>query len=146
GLGDGNPHTKGDPNWTPLGAAMDNGNLGGPNYTPPFPAYISGHATFGAATFQAIADFYGTNNISFYWTSDEYSGHTVDQYGFTRPEVTRYYPTLSSAMYENAQSRLYLGIHWPWDRDDGMLAGTEIGDYVFQNSLLPLNGQTPGVV
>src|SRR5262249_37042272 len=52
GLGDGNPHTQGDPNWTPLGAAMDNGNPNGPNYTPPFPAYTSGHAAIGAAAFQ----------------------------------------------------------------------------------------------
>jgi hypothetical protein len=145
-LGDGNPNTHGDPNWTPLGGAMDNGNPNGPNYTPAFPAYTSGHAAFGAAMFQVIADFYGTNNISFSWTSDEYDGYTVDQYGFVRPEVTRYYATLSQAMYENAQSRIYLGIHWPWDRDGGLQQGTEVGNYVFQNALLPLSGPTPAVV
>src|SRR5262249_22809623 len=89
---------------------------------------------------------YGTNNISFNWTSDEYDGHTVDQYGYGRPLVTRHYDTLSEALYENAHSRLYLGIHWPWDRDGGMTQGTEIGDYDFQHALLPLNGPTPGVV
>ncbi len=143
---DGNPNTKADANWTPLGGAMDNGNPNGPYYTPPFPAYTSGHAAFGSAMFQVVADFYGTNHISFNWTSDEYDGNTVDQYGFTRPKVTRHYDTLSSAMYENAQSRLYLGIHWPWDRDGGMLQGTEVGNYVFQNALLPVNGATPKVV
>lgn len=146
GLGDGNPNTQGDPNWTPLGGAMDNGNPNGPNYTPPFPAYTSGHAAFGAAMFQVVADFYGTNNISFSWTSDEYDGHTVDPYGFVRPDVTRSYATLSQAMYENAQSRIYLGIHWPWDRDGGLQQGTEVGNYVFQNALLPLSGPTPMVV
>ncbi len=146
GLGDGNPNTHGDPNWTPLGGAMDNGNPNGPNYTPAFPADTSGHAAIGSAMFQVVADFYGTNNISFNWTSDEYNGHTVDQYGFVRPLVTRHYDTLSEALYENAQSRIYLGIHWPWDRDGGMTQGTEIGDYTFQHFLLPVNGSIPNVV
>ena len=45
GLGDGNPDTIGDTNFMPLGAPAS--NLTGPNFTPPFPAYPSGHAGFG---------------------------------------------------------------------------------------------------
>ena len=52
GLGDGNPATSGDPNFTPLGAPAS--NLTGPNFTPPFPAYPSGHAGFGGALFQTL--------------------------------------------------------------------------------------------
>ncbi|MDQ3624694.1 MAG: chloroperoxidase [Verrucomicrobiota bacterium] len=55
GLGDGNPATAGDPNYTPLGAPAS--NLVGPNFTPPFPAYPSGHAGFGAALFQTLRNF-----------------------------------------------------------------------------------------
>ena len=41
------------------------------NFTPPFPAYVSGHATFGAATFRVLARFFGTDNISFTLGSDK---------------------------------------------------------------------------
>lgn len=49
GEGDGNPATTGDPTWTPLGAPAS--NLDGPNFTPPFPSYVSGHATCDTAQF-----------------------------------------------------------------------------------------------
>jgi len=62
GLGDGNPATEGDPNWTPLGAP---GSNGGTNLTPPFPAYVSGHATFGSAVFEILANFYGRTTSRF---------------------------------------------------------------------------------
>ena len=53
GLGDGNPATIGDPGFTPLGAQSS--NLIGPNFTPPFPAYVSGHATFGGRSSSSFA-------------------------------------------------------------------------------------------
>ena len=42
GANDGNPDTAGDASFSPLGAPAS--NLLGPNFTPPFPAYPSGHA------------------------------------------------------------------------------------------------------
>ena len=63
GLGDGNPGTMGDPTFSPLGAPAS--NLQGPNFTPPFPAYPSGHAGFGGALFQTLRNFYGTDRIHF---------------------------------------------------------------------------------
>jgi hypothetical protein len=54
--------------WTPLGAPAS--NKLGPNFTPPFPAYTSGHATFGAALFQTLRRFYGTDRIAFTFESD----------------------------------------------------------------------------
>jgi hypothetical protein len=42
----------GDPFWAPLGAPQTNAGRG--TFTPPFPAYPSGHATFGAAVIQAL--------------------------------------------------------------------------------------------
>lgn len=126
---DGNPNTVGDPNWTPLGAPADNGN--GTNFTPPFPAYTSGHATFGAAAFRSIANFYGTDAISFSFTSDEFNGQTVDQNGNVRPIVTRTFSSLSQATEENGQSRIYLGIHWAFDKTAGIAMGNAVADNLF---------------
>lgn len=132
---DGNPNTIGDPNWLPLGAPNDNG--GGTNFTPPFPAYASGHATFGAALFETMTKFYGTNKISFTIGSDEYNGITKDQNGIVRPVVTRSFTSFSQAAEENGQSRIYLGIHWKFDKDQGMAQGKKIADFVFGNYLKP---------
>src|SRR5436309_2795416 len=59
GAGDGNPATVGDPTFMPLGAPAS--NLAGPNFTPPFPSYPSGHGAFGGALFQILRKFYGTS-------------------------------------------------------------------------------------
>ena len=139
GLGDGNPWTAGDPTFTPLGAPAS--NLNGPNSTPPFPSYPSGHATFGGALFQVLRDFYGTDNIAFTFVSDELNGVTRDNQGNVRPLVPRSFSSLSEAEEENGQSRIYLGIHWRYDKDMGILQGRRIGDYVFRNAFLPLNGR-----
>jgi hypothetical protein len=130
---DGNPQTVADPTWTPLGAPNDNG--GGTNFTPPFPAYPSGHAGFGGALFRTLADFYGTDHIGFTFESDEFNGHTRDQNGNVRPVVKRHFKSLSQAMEENGQSRIYLGIHWRFDKVDGIKMGKHVADFVFHHFL-----------
>ncbi len=82
GQGDGNPDTVGDTGFMPLGAPAS--NLQGPNFTPPFPAYPSGHATFGGALFQTLRRFYGIDNVSFTFVSDEFNGTTLDNQGKKR--------------------------------------------------------------
>src|SRR5436309_4751052 len=77
GAGDGNAATIGDVSFTPLGAPAS--NLNGPNFTPPFPAYPSGHAGFGGAIFETIRRFYGTDHIGFTFVSDEFNGVTRDR-------------------------------------------------------------------
>ena len=140
GLGDGNAATEGDPNWRPLGAP---GSNGGVDFTPPFPGYISGHATFGAAVFETLANFYGRDDISFSFTSDEFNGVTTDAQGNVRPVVTRTFDSFSEAAAENAQSRIYLGVHWSFDATEGIRSGNAIADYVFSNILQPRT-QPPG--
>ena len=112
--GDGNPATIADPTFTPLGAPAS--NLTGPNFTPPFPAYPSGHAGFGGALFEILRRFYGRDDISFTFVSDEFNGVTQDRNGNVRPLLPRYFASLSDAEEENGQSRIYLGIHWGFDK------------------------------
>jgi hypothetical protein len=129
GLGDGNPNTIGDPLWQPLGAPADNGN--GTNFTPPFPSYTSGHAGFGGALFTTLANFYGTDNISFTIVSDEFNTITVDQNGTPRPLKARSYTSFSQAAEENGESRIYLGVHFNFDKVAGIQQGDEIANYIF---------------
>jgi hypothetical protein len=133
GPGDGNELTEGDPNFTPLGAPAS--NIGGPDFTPPFPGYTSGHATFGGAVFQVLRRYFGTDRIPFTFVSDEYNGVTVDSQGVVRPLIPRTFQTLSQAEEENGQSRIYLGIHFAFDKTDGIAQGRRVGDYVFANVL-----------
>jgi len=132
GLGDGNPATVGDPTFTPLGAPAS--NLAGPNFTPPFPAYPSGHATFGGAVFQVLRRFYGTDRMTFTFVSDEFNGETRANDGTVRPLIPRTFHRFSQAEEENGQSRIYLGIHWSFDKTSGIVMGRKIANYVFENA------------
>ena len=131
GLGDGNLNTIGDADWRPLGSPASNES--GTDFTPAFPAYTSGHAGFGAAVFRTIRNFYHTDSIPFTFTSDELNGVTRDSDGNIRPLAPRSFSTLSQAARENADSRVYLGVHWQFDVDQGLIQGNKVADYVFAN-------------
>lgn len=135
GRGDGNYATKGDSNFWPLGAPAT--NLQGPNFTPPFPAYPSGHAVFGGTLFQMLRNFYGTDRIPFTFVSDELNGETADNQGIVRPLVPRSFSSLSQAEEENGQSRIYLGIHWSFDKTAGITQGRQIANYVYRSVMRP---------
>jgi hypothetical protein len=132
GLGDGNPETRGDPKFTPLGAPASNSR--GPNFTPPFPAYASGHAALGGAAFQTLRRVYGTDAIAFAFVSDEFNGITRDNLGLVRPRIVRRFASLSAAEEENGQSRIYLGIHWAFDKTRGIASGRHLADYVYDHA------------
>jgi hypothetical protein len=136
GAGDGNPDTAGDPTFSPLGAPAS--NLSEPNFTPPFPAYPSGHAGFGGALFQTLRRFYGRDDIGFTFISDEFNGQTRDNEGAVRPLIPRSFSSLSEAEEENGQSRIYLGIHWSFDKTEGIVQGRRVADHVFGNAFVPL--------
>jgi hypothetical protein len=137
GDADGNAQTVGDIKYTPLGAPAS--NTPGPNFTPPFPAYPSGHAGFGASLFQTLRNFYGTDDIPFTFVSDEYNGVTKDNKGKVRPLKLRSFSKLSQAEEENGQSRIYLGIHWSFDKTEGIKQGRKVANLMFQKAFIKLS-------
>ena len=112
-----------DPAWLPFGAP--NSNKIAKNVTPPFPAYPSGHATFGAAAFHITRLFYGVkpgnrqpdklfDKLEF--VSDEHNGVSRDNKGAVRPKHARSFPDgLWQMIEENGFSRVCLGVHWIFD-------------------------------
>lgn len=110
-----------DPAWLPLGAPATNSN-GAKNFTPPFPAYPSGHATFGAAALHAARLFYNTPHLgadtllNAPFVSEEYDGDNRDRAGTVRPRHARSFAGgLWDMIVENGLSRVFLGVHWVFD-------------------------------
>lgn len=129
---DGNAATTTQATWEPLGAPAT--NLTGPNFTPPFPAYPSGHSTFGSALFQTLRNVYGSDDVEFSLVSDEYNGVNKDNQGNVRPAVVRNYSSFSEAEEENGQSRIYLGVHWSYDKTGGAAMGRQLADYIYRRA------------
>jgi len=93
--------------------------------TPPFPDYVSGHATFSGAASKVLALFFGTDNIAFTSSSD------------FLPGVNRSFASFSAAAAEAALSRLYGGIHYRTANEDGLAAGLSIGEWTFTHYAEP---------
>ena len=105
----GNPDTVADPNWTPL------------NKTPPNPSYISGHGAASGAAATVLADFFGTDNISFSLTSEDLPG------------VTHSFTSFSTAATEAENSVVWGGIHFRIDVTAGDTLGRQVAGFVQQN-------------
>ncbi len=136
GKGDGN-HLRGrvgDPFWLPLGAPKSNPVPAGTsaNFTPNFPAYPSGHATFGSACFETAAALLGKTPEDIRvvdFVSDEFNGVTTDNTGVARPRWAQTF-TLREAIEQNKVSRIYLGVHWIFDATGGEVVGKAVADKV----------------
>ena len=135
--------------WFPLGAQVSNSE-GGLNITPPFPAYPSGHATLGGALFGVLRQYVNDpGNFTFKFRSDEFNGHNKDVYNYVRCANPSENPdgskggaykkfcaerefTFDCAERENADSRIFVGVHWIFDADDGIQLGNRVARDVFK--------------
>jgi len=107
---DGNPATEADPAWQPLSVDRN-----GVHFSPPFPAYTSGHATLAGAWAGVMKRYFGTDNFTFRVDSAD-------------PNEMQYrtYTSFSAAAAENARSRVYLGVHYQFDADFGLSSGDAV--------------------
>jgi hypothetical protein len=95
--------------------------------TPPFPAYVSGHSAFTAAWARVMELTTGSTSLNL-----RASVHHlfVEQRELT-PPVTLFYPTFASAAEASGISRIWGGIHWPADNEQGQILGRKIGETVW---------------
>ncbi len=109
-----------DPSWK---SSLKNPLNGDEGINPPFPAYPSGHAVFGAAAAEVLASVFG------------YTYSMTDRCHESRTEfigTPRTFDSFYDMALENAFSRVLLGVHFRMDSDEGMRYGTVVGRYVHQ--------------
>lgn len=90
-----------------------------PTGTPPFPSYVSGHSTMSAAAAVLATKAFG-------------NGPVVDDTKVRRGFGVRSFANFSAAGDEAAASRIYGGIHYPFDDHDGGNVGRCVGNKVLE--------------
>ena len=88
--------------------------------TPPFPSYTAGHATISAAAAEAMTNWFG-DHLSFTDTSSL-------EFGIKSRDIK----TFREAAKEAAKSRMYGGIHYSFDVEEGNKCGRLLGDMIVQ--------------
>jgi hypothetical protein len=101
-----------DPDWAPHWDS-----------SPSFPAFPSGHSTFGAAAAEVLSHIFGYN----YAMTDTSHGERDDFYGMPRT-----FDTFYEMAEENAYSRIPLGVHFRMDAEEGVRLGFAVGRKVNQ--------------
>lgn len=90
-------------------------------FSPSFPAYPSGHSTFGAAAAEVLSDIFGEN---FPMVDRSHEGR-IEFLGIPRP-----FRSFREMAEENAYSRIPLGVHFRMDSEEGIRHGYAIGQRV----------------
>jgi len=86
--------------------------------TPPFPAYPSGHSTFGGVAAEVLNDIYGKN----YPMTDRCHEGRTEFLG--KPRSFKNFDAMAN---ENAYSRIPLGVHYRMDCSEGLRMGYQVG-------------------
>lgn len=90
-------------------------------FSPSFPAYPSGHATFGAAACEVLSDIFGED----YAMVDRSHEGRIEFLG-----IPRSFRSFREMAEENGYSRIPLGVHFRMDSDEGVRHGYAIGQRV----------------
>lgn len=122
---DGNPDTIADPQWNNTH-----------RHTYAFPSYPSAHGTATAAAMTILGKTFG-DRYEFTMSTPQ-----VEQAGPLSPKVrmvppTRSFTSFSAAAHECALSRVYLGIHFRYDSEQGEQLGKKVGTFGWDHYLQP---------
>jgi VCPO second helical-bundle domain len=124
---DGNPDTASDASWRPF------------LVTPPYPDYPCALPTGTGAQAEAIREFFGTDNVPF---TRSVSAPPVPlpapMTDLPGKVITRSFQSLSEAVEEAQSARVYGGLHFWEGCVAGARQGKQIGHFVVQHALRPL--------
>jgi len=113
GGADGNERTDADPAWQ---ATV---------FTPPFPSYPSGHASFGGAARAVLEAELGP------------AGHAITLTNPVLPDIVLTYRTFKEITDDIDDARIYGGVHYRFDQEAGALMGKQVADYILKHALRP---------
>ncbi|MBV8390574.1 MAG: vanadium-dependent haloperoxidase [Mucilaginibacter sp.] len=88
--------------------------------TPPHPSYPCGHCGTVTAGFEVLKKFFGDNN-------------TIELHTTTAGEPARTITSLTKGEEENSWSRVYGGIHYPFDNDASNGLGKKVAEFVLSH-------------
>jgi hypothetical protein len=116
GAADGNDRTDADTSFVPFIPA------------PCFPSYPSGHASTSYAAREVLERIFGRR------------GHAISVSTTAVPNVVLKYTRLKDITSDIDDARVYGGIHFRFDQEDGAEQGRQVGAYVYRHSLRPVRG------
>ncbi len=105
---DGNPRTDPDPSYVPFIT------------TPCFPSYPSAHGTLSNAAREVLERLYGRRHRSI----------TISSAALN---ITLTYETLREITDDISDARIYGGIHFRFDQEEGAEQGRHVGEFIYQH-------------
>ena len=119
--GGGNAELEGDPDWLGL--------VPSPNH----PEYPAAHGCFSAASVETLNDFFETDRLTFTITSNVP--------GVTTPVHT--YTSLSQALQEVLDARIYGGMHYRNSTHKGAILGKQVSHFATRHFFRPRHCDSP---
>jgi hypothetical protein len=115
---DSNPDTLAEAGWQPL------------LVTPPYPSHASNMTCIGTGAARMLANVFGDDAQSF--TATWYTGASPPAVLHAEP-----YTSLWALGQDEADSRVWGGIHFRFELEESQVSCTQVADYLFENYLRP---------